>query len=112
MKFKGKVIQKLDKSGVSKKDNTPFKSFSYVIEEMEGQYPQKGVFDTFGDKVEDLNIGDVVEVDYNLRANEWQGKWFGSNQIWRVTKEAQAQAPTSAPVIAPAPPVDTGDLPF
>lgn len=111
MKFKGKVIQKLDKSGVSKKDNTPFKSFSYVIEETEGQYPQKGVFDTFGDKVEDLNIGDVVEIDYNLRANEWQGKWFGSNQIWKVTKEANS-SPEPSPVVAPPAPVDTGNLPF
>ena len=109
MNFKGKVINKLDKSGVSKKDNTPFKSFQYVIEEQEGQYPQKGVFESFGDKVPELEEGDIVSIEYNHRANEWEGKFYGTCQIWRVEKE-----PGQA---TPPPPVDFGtektdDLPF
>lgn len=90
MNFKGKVINKVDKSGASKKDNTPYKSFQYVIEETEGQYPQKGVFDSFGDKVSELNVGDEVTVEYNHRTSEWEGKFYGSCQIWRVDVEKSA----------------------
>lgn len=84
MNFKGRVINKLDKSGVSKKTNEPFKSFQYVIEETEGQYPQKGVFESFGDKVKELKEGDEVAIEYNHRTNEYEGKFYGSCQIWRA----------------------------
>jgi len=31
-------------------------------------------------------VGDLVEVEYNVRANEYQGKWYGDNSVWKITK--------------------------
>jgi hypothetical protein len=29
-------------------------------------------------------VGDSVEVEYNSRANEYKGKWYGDNRIWKI----------------------------
>jgi len=51
-------------------------------------------------------IGDLVSIEYNTRANEYQGKWYGDNSIWKIEKvsgEAVAQTQKQEP---------SDDLPF
>ena len=50
-------------------------------------------------------IGDMVKVEYNTRANEYKGKWYGDNSIWRIEK---AEGNTEQ-VVAQE---QTDDLPF
>lgn len=111
MNFKGRVEAKVDKSGVSKKDQTPFKSFQYWVIETEGQYPQEAVLETYGDKVPDLEVGDEAEFEFNMRVNKWQDKFFGSNSVWRITKlDGSSQQPPVSP--PPTEASSTDDLPF
>lgn len=109
MNFKGRVEAVVDKSGVSKKDQTPYKSFQYWVIETEGQYPQEAVLETYGDKLPDLKIGDVAEFEFNMRVNRWQDKFFGSNSVWKITKIEGHQATPE-----PTKPTEesTDDLPF
>lgn len=126
MEFTGRVTHVLDKSGISKK-NEPFIAWQYRIEEMEGQYPQSLCADVFGDKVEKLSEGDVVTVTCNVKCDEYQGKLYGKNNVWKVkilTRGVGGMAPEgtagsgesgtyTAPVDPFAKPADDGsDLPF
>ena len=79
-----------------------------------------------------LAVGQDVDIEIDINANEWQGKWFNSITCWKATlrnpgQPTAAQQPqtyyhgassTAAPVqtAIPQPPVDFGeqkdDLPF
>ena len=114
MKLEGKIIVAQPiQSGVSKNGNN-WQRQDFVLE-IPGQYPKK-----------------VVDIEIDINANEWQGKWFNSITCWKATlrnpgQPTAAQQPqtyyqgassTAAPVqtAIPQPPVDFGeqkdDLPF
>lgn len=84
MEFTGTVIEVVDKSGVSKKDGSAFKAFQIVVKEDVEQYAQTGVFETFGDKVSIPNVGDSVEVLFNMKASEYNGRWYPKDMAWKI----------------------------
>ena len=104
----GRVVVKLEpKSGQGK--NGIWRSQDFVIEETTGNYPKKGVFNVYGDKVDliaNLKVGDSVTVHFNIDASEWNGKWFPKLGAWKIENggvgqqpapSQQAPAPTSTP---------------
>ena len=114
MKLEGKIIVAQPiQSGVSKNGNN-WQRQDFVIQ-------------NFG-----LAVGQDVDIEIDINANEWQGKWFNSITCWKATlrnpgQPTAAQQPqtyyqgassTAAPVqtAIPQPPVDFGeqkdDLPF
>ena len=36
----------------------------------------------------------MVEITYSVRANEYNGKWYGDNSIWKIEKAGE-----TAPVV-------------
>ncbi len=104
------------------------------------QYPKKMVFEVFGaDRIArfGIQVGQEVNVAFDIDAREWNGRWFNSVRAFDVRQvvagdptamgaapAAVPQAATSAPVVnnnvAPAAPAasaavdngDNGDLPF
>ena len=123
MELAGKVIAVLEpRSGVSKSSGNNWMVQEYVIETHD-QYPRRMCFDVFGeDKIKMFNIqmGEELNVFFDIDAREWQGRWFTSIRAWKVDRVgANAEAPQTAPApAAPVPPVDFGagdandDLPF
>lgn len=130
MEIQGKVIAVLpERSGVSARGE--WKSQTYVIETQE-QYPKKMAFDVFGaDRIANFGIqlGEVINVSFDIDAHEYQGRYFNQIRAWNVTKvsqQATAQTPAgvaqpSAPYTPPAQPQqpqsaapssDPDDLPF
>ncbi|MFN0031029.1 MAG: DUF3127 domain-containing protein [Flavobacteriales bacterium] len=90
----------------------------------EEQYPQDIAFELVKDKISlinDFTVGENVKVHFNIRGNEYQGKYYVNLTAWRLEKVSAsqpaagaAQAPEYAAAPAPptfAPPVDD-DLPF
>ena len=65
-----------------------------VVTDDSQPYANEFVFSLFknGEHIEyakskfDYIIGDKVEIEYNSRANEYQGKWYGDLSIWKITK--------------------------
>ena len=113
MELAGKVIAVLEpRSGVSKTGNE-WKVQEYVIETHD-QYPRKMCFDVFGaDKIAQFNIqvGEELNVYFDVDAREWNGRWFNSIRAWKVDRvSAQAPVAPDAPFppmnAAPAAPVD------
>ncbi len=127
MELAGKVIAVLEPRGGVSKNGNEWKVQEYVIETHD-QYPRRMCFDVFGaDKIQQFNIqvGEELNVFFDIDAREWQGRWFNSIRAWkveRVNADAQQMPPMNAPFpplnAAPAAPVDFSssdekdDLPF
>ena len=127
MELAGKVIAVLEPRGGVSKNGNEWKVQEYVIETHD-QYPRRMCFDVFGaDKIQQFNIqvGEELNVFFDIDAREWQGRWFNSIRAWkveRVNAGAQQMPPMDAPFpplnAAPAAPVDFSssdekdDLPF
>ena len=75
------------RGGVSKTGNE-WKVQEYVIETHD-QYPRRMCFDVFGaDKIQQFNIqvGEELNVSFDIDAREWQGRWFNSIRAWKVDR--------------------------
>ena len=67
---------------------------NFRVQENAGQYPQSALFEVFGnEKVDNFQkynqVGDVVDVEYNLKSNESRtnsGVFFNTISAWKVSK--------------------------
>ena len=136
MELQGKIIQALPvKTGTSARGD--WKVQEFVLETLDAQYPRRMVFSVFGeDRLQRFNIqvGQDVNVSFDIDAHEYQGRWFNSIRAFDVRPVVpNVQAPTDTPPFvsaAPANPIppasptsftspqpagesdDAGDLPF
>ena len=83
-----------------------FSKREFVITDESSQYPQDILFQSVQDKcslLDACNVGDVVQVSFNLRGREWTSptnevKYFNTLEAWRIEGgQTQASAPASAP---------------
>ena len=86
----GKLIKVLDKQTGTSKSGKDWVKQTFVIDTNE-QYNNIIAFELFGEeKVENFNkyntVNSIVEVEFNVKCNEWQGKYFTSLQAWKVSK--------------------------
>ncbi len=109
MELAGKVIAVLEPRGGVSRNGNEWKVQEYVIETHD-QYPRKMVFDVFGaDKIQQFNIqvGEELNVSFDIDAREWNGRWFNSIRAWKVERVASQPMPG-----APVPPVEAGFPPI
>ncbi len=126
--IEGKIAQKLARQGGTSARGTWTKQ-DFVLEYPDGNFNSQVCFTAFGDdKVAELDkyaVGDAVRVSFNLRAREYNGRWYNDLRVWRISPAGTADAapaarpaPASAPApAAPAPTLDDmpagdDDLPF
>ena len=110
-------VQTFD-SGFSKRE--------FVVTTKE-QYPQDLKFELVKDKIsliDKYKTGDDVKVSFNLRGNEYNGRYFVNLGAWKIDSNAAVTAPppmdpiqgsaaTPAPAPTSAPPLpEDDDLPF
>jgi|TARA_B110000305_G_scaffold166588_1_gene184204 hypothetical protein len=114
LKLTGKVKLVLDlqswDSGFTKRE--------FVISTNE-QYPQDVKLECIKDKtslLDGLSDGDDVEVSFNVRGNEYNGKYYVNLQAWKLNKmdagPADSENTPPAPDFEPAGDQDDDDLPF
>lgn len=91
----GKIIAVLPtRSGISARGNQ-WSSQTVVIETQE-QYPKKLAFDVVNDKIDQfgIQVGEMINVQFDINAREYNGKWFNSIQAWNITRtQPGAQMP-------------------
>ena len=116
-KFQGVVTVSINKD--MEKDGKSYKAWTAVLEETDEQYPQSIVAEYFTNKdnaIPQPKEGDEIIVHYNLKAKEYQGRYFGANNVWRteMVKAADGTSVNDMPVQSGTPmPSDTSDpLPF
>ena len=69
-------------------------------------YPKKMVFSVFGaDRLQrfGIQVGQEVNVSFDIDAHEYNGRWFNSIRAWKVDRNLQAAAQPGAPVAPDAP---------
>ena len=122
LEIEGRIKQKLSRqSGQSARG--AWEKQEFILEYQDGNYPADVMVTAFGsDKVADLDryqVGDAVKVSFNLRAREYNGRWYNDVRLWKIApagKNAAQQPPVQQ---APAPTLDDmpadipeNDLPF
>lgn len=88
-----KAEGKIEKIFDSETKGASFQVRQFVIEVTEGQYPQMVAFQLVQDKctlIDDYAEGDSVEVEFDLRGREWNGKYFTNLQAWRISKAGES----------------------
>lgn len=116
-----KITKVLEKITGKKKDGSgDWVKLSFVGETDE-QYNNVYCFELFGDEkvgnFEKYNkVGSVVDVEFNVSTNEWQGKYYTSLQAWKVFKASSLEEASKVidKVLEPADlnAEDENDLPF
>ncbi len=87
-----KAEGKIEKIFDAEQKSASFQAREFVIEVADGQYPQMVKFQLVQDKctlVDDYAEGDNVEVEFDLRGREWNGKYFTNLQAWRISKAGE-----------------------
>lgn len=90
LKVKGKIEKILEVEKGTSKAGKDWKKQSFILNNG-AEWNNLFCFELFGDeKVENLTkynkVGDEVEVSFNVKCNEWKGKYFTSLDAWKVFK--------------------------
>ena len=129
MEIQGKIISALpERSGTSQRTGNAWKLQEFVVETHD-QYPKKMAFEVFGeDRLQRFNIqvGQEVNIAFDIDAHEYNGRWFNSIRAYDVRPvDEQPQVATQpnieepnpiseAPIVGSAEPIGDSaeDLPF
>ena len=115
MKVTGKITKVLDTQSGTSKEGKDWKKTSFLLETTE-TYNNLYCFEVFGDeKVDNFTkynkVGDNVDVEFNVKTNEWKDKYFTSLDAWKVWRhDVNAIETKFEPVSAFKD--DNDDLPF
>lgn len=122
LEIEGRIKQKLSRqSGQSARG--AWEKQEFILEYQDGNYPADVMVTAFGsDKVADLDryqVGDAVKVSFNLRAREYNGRWYNDVRLWKIAPAGHNAAQQPPVQQAPAPTLDDmpadipeNDLPF
>lgn len=93
-------------SGVRQKDQKPWRVQECALQTL-GQYPSTVAFSIFNDKIEQfaVNMDENVEIEYDIKSNFRNGRWFTTLSAYRVTRVAPPTAPMGPTVPLNATPV-------
>ena len=97
-----------------------FKKREFVLTEDSSQYPQHVMFQVVQDKtamLNDVQVGETVNVFFNLRGREWtspQGeiKYFNTLDCWKIEKVGSSIPGGEIPAAANLDSAEEDDLPF
>ena len=114
MELQGKVIAVLPaRSGVSARGE--WKSQSFVIETHDS-FPRKMVFDVFGEERLtrfNIQLGQEVNVSFDIDAHEYNGRWFNNIRAFDVLLvDPNTVSAAPAAQAAPAAPQQPANAPF
>ena len=116
MNVKGKLKVKFD----AQKFESGFEKREFVITTVDDKYPQDIKFELIKEKtgiIEDVPVGSELDVHFNIRGNEYNGKYYNNLQCWKldVVEEFTVPAPAKEKSTASSVSlmdVEEDDLPF
>lgn len=92
------VIDHISEQSGTSKAGVAYNLRTLVIREVSGQYPQGAVIEAFGGKADHVQVGDLVDCYFNLKAREYNGKWYNTISAWKILKQGAVN--TVAPEVA------------
>ena len=92
LEIEGRIKQKLGKQG-GQSARGAWEKQDFILEYQDGNFPADVMITAFGsDKVAELEryqVGDAVKVYFNLRAREYNGRWYNDIRLWRISPAGQ-----------------------
>jgi hypothetical protein len=74
----------------------------FVVTTPDAKYPQDILFQTVNDKMgvlESLGVGQQVEVSYNVRGREFNGRYYNTLDAWKVeVTGSKPSQPSTQPI--------------
>lgn len=110
IKEKGTITHLMDEVYGTSKAGNPYTVREFVIEINEAGYTNSVHFKAVGSTVkdlEDLNVGDPVEVTYKPISREHNGRWYDEHRLFGVQALKQPEQPKPQPEEE-----ESNDLPF
>jgi hypothetical protein len=85
-----------------------FKKREFVVSENSSQYPQVISFQCAQDKcslLDNLSVGQEVQVSFNIRGREWVGKdgvvkYFNTLDVWKMSATGQRREEKAPEVVS------------
>lgn len=87
MNVKGKIKS----VGNTENKSAKFSVRTFVLE-LEGKYPELVEFQLVNNNtvlIDPFSVGDEIEVDFNLKGREYNGRVYNSLQAWKIAGEAK-----------------------
>lgn len=88
MREHGKVVVVMEpRTGTNTNTGELWKSQDFVLE-IDGRYPRRVKFNLYGaDRVDkaNLKLGSIIDVDAEVEAHEYQGKWYNEIRVWNIS---------------------------
>ncbi len=112
------IVGKMYKKFAAESKSPTFQAREFVIEVMDGNYPQMVKFQLLQERcqlLDSYNEGEEVKVHFDLRGREWQGKFFTTLNCWRLEKpdgtsaQPVQQVTAKAAFVSTPPPPTTDD---
>ena len=69
--------------------NSGFTKREFVVTDQDDKYPQDVKFECIKDKcalLDGYSVGEKVNVSFNIRGNEYNGRYYVNLQAWRLEK--------------------------
>ena len=112
MKVTGTITEILDVETGASKQGKVWKKTSFLLDTKE-EYNNIYCIEVFGlDNVDNFlkfnKVGQLVDVEFNVKTNEWNGRYFTSLQAWKILKNKA----TEENVVDAVEVDDQEDLPF
>lgn len=99
-------------AGTSKAGN-PWQKRNYLVEEIGSMYSKEVCFYVMGTLCDlQLKEGDTITAHLEIRAREYQGKYYNEVGCFKIDMPQPAQAPLPSPASTPAQSGECSDLPF
>jgi hypothetical protein len=85
LKFSGRIT-KIGETVTGSNSKGEWTRTNIIVEEDVNEYPNAMTFDLFNKQelVDKLNEGDSVEVLYNSKVSEFNGKSYNSLSVWKI----------------------------
>jgi len=92
-----------------------FTKREFVIEVPDGKYPQMVKFETVRDKIDQLNslnIGDELKVTFDVRGNEYKGRYYVNLNAWKIESSGGAAGGANQSSFDNETEISEDDIPF
>ena len=86
--------------------NGSFRKRGIVVTVEDGKFPQDILLEFVQDKIsllDDVNIGDNVQITFDLRGREYNGRYYNNLQGWKLEKAGDAGTVENKPMEKPVP---------
>ena len=91
LSIQGKLLKKINPESGVRKDGRGWKKQNFILQ-TENNFNNEICFQLFGEEkmaiLNQIEIGEKIEVFFNLSSREYNGKYYHNIDAWKISKQA------------------------